>query len=144
MLCFVCRFKVVQMFGLSFALALQLTLSTRSNTAVRLSTATLFFGLNVFFVGTVWPYFRPIGNCQCKAETHTRITAHAHTKAHDTHSTEENRREQTTRRAHAHRGQSTHQAAHTHARAEDTGRPLGSSFECRASRAAAVAAFVRT
>lgn len=52
------------MFGLSFALALQLTLSTRSNTAVRLSTATLFFGINVFFVGTVWPYFRPLGNCQ--------------------------------------------------------------------------------
>ena len=60
----VCRFKVVQMFGLSFALALQLTLSTRANTAVRLATATLFFGVNVFFVGTVWPYFRPLGNCQ--------------------------------------------------------------------------------
>lgn len=61
------------MFGLSFALALQLTLSTRSNTAVRLATATLFFGINVFFVGTVWPYFRPLGNCQnTHAHTHTQ------------------------------------------------------------------------
>ena len=55
-------FKVAQQFTTSFALALQLTLSTASNTAVRLSVAILFFALNVFAVGSVWPYYRPLGN----------------------------------------------------------------------------------
>lgn len=102
------RFKVVQMFGLSFALALQLTLSTRSNTAVRMATATLFFGINVFFVGTVWPYFRPLGNCQFTLSQRAADDAHsAHTHAQHTRSARKS-----TRQAHAHTTQPRHTRMH--------------------------------